>query len=67
MEQDNKKIIEEIKAFEEGFPDGIYATPTTKKVKVRALINYCKKEGISIDSLDEKTILELVEKVDEYE
>lgn len=68
MEQDNNELIEEVKAFDDGFAEGVFVVPSLTKVKVRALEEYCQKKGVSIDLLDEQEILEFVEKVEgEYE
>lgn len=64
MEKDIRGLNEKIETFEKGFPDGVYAIPMTTKVKVRALEEYCQKKGVSIDSLDEKEILQFVEIVE---
>ncbi|WP_430789152.1 hypothetical protein VBD025_02910 [Virgibacillus flavescens] len=64
MDKDVKRLIEESEAFEIGFPDGVYTVPMTKKVKVRSLIEYCQKKGVSIESLGEAEVLQFVEKVE---
>lgn len=40
--------------FEDDFPDGVFAVPASKdepKIKLRALLNYCKKVGKSVSEL----------------
>jgi hypothetical protein len=64
LKKDIRRLIEEIKAFDDRFPDGVYAIPKTTKVKVRALEEYCQKKGFLIDSLDEKEIFQFVERVE---
>ncbi|MFD1173923.1 hypothetical protein [Oceanobacillus picturae] len=67
MERSNKKLIEQMKVFDDTFEDGVFVIPSTTKVKVRALSEYCQKKGISVESLSEEEILQFVEKVREEE
>ena len=39
--------------FDENFEDGVFVIPSDKKVKVRALISYCKENNKSISDLSE--------------
>lgn len=47
-------MISQIKKFDNGFPDGVFAIQRPSKeprVKVRALHDYCKIKGITPDKL----------------
>lgn len=49
-------LKDDIKHFEDGFLDGVYAIPRDKserRVKVRALYDYCKERGITPSQLSE--------------
>lgn len=54
----NKKLLEEMKEFEEGFPDGVYVEPGGSKeprVRLRALSKYCREHRKDpIDLTDEE-------------
>lgn len=48
-----------IQSFEEHFKDGVYAIPKekgSKGIKVRALLDYCRQEGINPEDLSEKEL-----------
>lgn len=42
---------DKIKEFDDNFPDGIFVIPSQKKVKIRALYNYCKGKGVTPNQL----------------
>lgn len=46
-------LKKEIQSFDDNFEDGIFAIPNSKKLKVRALYEYCKEKGISPNELSE--------------
>ncbi|PAV27655.1 hypothetical protein CIL05_20840 [Virgibacillus profundi] len=51
-----KKMIDQIKEFDNNFPDGVYAIPRSSnepRVKVRALYDYCKNRGITPADISE--------------
>ncbi len=44
----DEKLIKEIEAFDDAFPDGVFAIgrkPGEARVKVRALWDYCQEKG----------------------
>ncbi|RDI37995.1 hypothetical protein [Falsibacillus pallidus] len=50
-------MLEDIKRFDDAFPDGVFAYPAppeAPKVKIRALDNYCKKHGVEPKDLTEE-------------
>ncbi|MFB6367167.1 hypothetical protein ACFCP7_24590 [Paenibacillus elgii] len=54
---DEDAMIEEIIEFEDAFPDGVYAVPSSPespRVKVRALSDYCKRHGKKPSDLSEE-------------
>ncbi|WP_110114905.1 hypothetical protein [Bacillus sp. CGMCC 1.16541] len=55
-------LKEQIKQFEDGFDDGVYAVPGEYKVKVRALYEYCKKNNLSPNDLSKEQLEKFVEK-----
>lgn len=49
-------MISQIKKFDKGFPDGIFAMPRPSReprVMVRALHDYCKLKGVTPEKLSE--------------
>lgn len=60
----NRVDIKEIKKFEEGFKEGVYAVPGDYKVKIRSLFEYCKENNIAPDELTEEQIAQFIEKRD---
>ncbi|WP_165769187.1 hypothetical protein [Virgibacillus profundi] len=49
-------MIDQIKEFDNNFPDGVYAIPRSSnepRVKVRALYDYCKNRGITPADISE--------------
>lgn len=55
-------LYKEIKFFDDHFEDGVFAIPDGKKVKVRALYEYCKKKGVvAPDELSEEELKMFVE------
>jgi hypothetical protein len=60
-----KMLINDIKRFEDAFPDGVYAVPRSPKepkVKVRALYDYCKQKGVTPQELSEKEMERFLER-----
>ncbi|GGM43329.1 hypothetical protein GCM10011351_31620 [Paraliobacillus quinghaiensis] len=52
-----KKMIDQIKKFDNNFPDGVFAVPRSSnepRVKVRALHDYCKSRGITPADISEE-------------
>lgn len=52
-----EKMMDQIKQFDDYFPDGVYAIPRPKsepRVKVRALHDYCKERGITPAEISRK-------------
>lgn len=42
------------------FDDGVYAVPSHYKVKVRALLEYCKSKNVDVEDLTEEEIKQFV-------
>nr|WP_259548257.1 hypothetical protein [Heyndrickxia oleronia] len=40
--------------------DGVYAVPSNYKIKVRALMDYCKSRNLEIEDLTEEEIKQFV-------
>jgi len=40
--------------------DGVYAVPSQYKVKVRALMEYCKSKNVNIEELTEEEVKQFV-------
>lgn len=60
-----KKMVDQIKQFDNNFPDGVFAIPhpsNEPKVKVRALHDYCKERGIAPAALSEKEMEPFLER-----
>ncbi|WP_077305768.1 hypothetical protein [Terribacillus halophilus] len=60
----DKKLIKDIKEFDDAFPDGIYTIPTDlqkPRVKVRDLSNYCKQKGVEPKNLSRKELEQFLE------
>ncbi|WCK57780.1 hypothetical protein PP175_29670 (plasmid) [Aneurinibacillus sp. Ricciae_BoGa-3] len=52
-----KMIMDDLREFDDAFPDGVYAVPRSPKeprVKVRALLDYCKLHDTTPENLSEK-------------
>ncbi|MGG2024844.1 hypothetical protein AB1282_03560 [Gottfriedia sp. S16(2024)] len=50
-------MLDEMRKFENGFPDGVYVEPnctSEPKVKVKALYEHCRKRGLNPKDLTEK-------------
>ncbi|MFD4705070.1 hypothetical protein ACFWM3_09385 [Gottfriedia sp. NPDC058432] len=50
-------MLDEMRKFENGFPDGVYVEPnctSEPKVKVKALYEHCRKSGLNPKDLTEK-------------
>ncbi|XRG77832.1 hypothetical protein V5E38_18705 [Rossellomorea sp. GAMAL-10_SWC] len=50
-------MLDEMRKFEKGFPDGVYVEPNRTNeptVKVKALYEYCRKRGLEPKDLSEK-------------
>lgn len=57
-------LMDDIKQFDEAFPYGVYAVPRSSKepkVKVRALLDYCKQKGVIPQELSEKEMERFLE------
>lgn len=44
--KESRQILDDIAEFEAGFEDGVFAVPGDLQIKVRALCDFCEKEGI---------------------
>lgn len=56
------ELFKEIKFFDDHFEDGVFSIPDGKKVKVRALYEYCKEKGVvAPDELSEEELKMFVE------
>lgn len=51
----------ETKCFDDNFEDGIFAIPKSKKLKERALYEYCKEKGISPNELPEDELKRFID------
>lgn len=52
-----EKLRREMEEFEAGFPDGVYAAPSSAnepRIKVKALFEYCREKGIDPEDLTDK-------------
>ncbi|EJR41430.1 hypothetical protein IIK_05811 [Bacillus cereus VD102] len=52
-----EKLRREMEEFEAGFPDGVYAAPSTPnepRIKVKALFEYCREKGIDPGDLKDE-------------
>lgn len=52
-----EKLIKEIEEFEAGFPDGVYAAPSSPnepRIKVKALFEYCREKGVDPEDLTDE-------------
>lgn len=61
---DESRLRKEMEDFEEGFPDGVYAAPSSPKsprIRVHELFAYCKKYGKDPESLDKKEMEQFLE------
>lgn len=59
-----EKMIKEIDAFDDAFPDGIFCIPRIPgepRVKVRALWNYCKEKGVDPEDLSKEEMEQFLE------
>ena len=57
MNEKEFEMLKKMEAFEEGFPDGVYAIPSgpnDPKVKVKALFEYCKEKGVDPEDLTDE-------------
>ncbi|PGK04571.1 hypothetical protein COC97_14715 [Bacillus anthracis] len=54
-----EKLRREMEEFEAGFPDGVYAAPSSPnepRIKVKALFKYCREKGIDPKDLTEEEL-----------
>ena len=60
----NEKLIEEMSKFDDAFPDGIFAVPRNlnePRVKVRALLDYCRERGLQSIQLSPEEMEQFLE------
>lgn len=59
-----KKKVETDLRFDDNFPDGVFTKPYSanqRKVKVRALLDYCKEKGVEPNKLTEQEMEQFLE------
>lgn len=52
-----EKLKREMEEFEAGFPDGVYAVPSSSnepRIKVKALFEYCREKGVDPEDLTDE-------------
>ncbi|HDR6313119.1 TPA: hypothetical protein QCU60_005147 [Bacillus cereus] len=52
-----EKLKREMEEFEAGFPDGVYAAPSSSnepRIKVKALFEYCREKGVDPEDLTDE-------------
>lgn len=52
-----EKLRKEMEEFEAGFPDGVYAGPSSSnepRVKVKALFQFCREKGVDPEDLTDE-------------
>lgn len=57
-------FVEELMMFEDNFQDGVFAVshpPNMPKMKVKALLDYCKQHGKGISELSKEEIEQLLD------
>lgn len=60
----DEKLIKEIEEFDNAFPDGVFAiprNPNEPKVKVRALMDYCRERGLQPSQLSPEEMGQFLE------
>lgn len=60
----NENLIKEIEEFDNAFADGIFAfprNPNEPRVKVRALMDYCRERGLQPIQLSPKEMEQFLE------
>ncbi|KSU89237.1 MULTISPECIES: hypothetical protein [Bacillales] len=65
----NDKLIKEMEAFDDAFPNGVFAiprNPNDPRIKVRALWDYCKKKWIDIEFISEEELKQFLTKSNNY-
>ncbi|MGP1910658.1 hypothetical protein ACTSEZ_21205 [Metabacillus sp. JX24] len=58
-----EKLKKEMKTFEEGFPDGVYAIPRDSKeprLNVRAMYDYCKEKGVKPKDITDEEMMKFI-------
>ncbi|WP_110113987.1 hypothetical protein [Bacillus sp. CGMCC 1.16541] len=58
----SEKMIEEMKRFDDAFPNGLFCYPKSVRVKVRALNEYCKARNITPQELTKEEIKRFISK-----
>lgn len=64
LDNEKKKEVKIALRFDDGFPDGMFTKPYSanqRKVKVRALFDYCKEKGVEPNKLTEQEMGQFLE------